>query len=238
MGTVLAGQVNLRSQHCAGGVLRYAIGQGAVDQDGEPAQLERIGQLVAAFLICLGQRCAAGTVAIRGEATKCGKCLFDGLGALLGSGNGMSTAVQREFAGRKVKRPAFGIGKEGNAECCGAIQNDLFLIVGTGYALGYHDVRHRNRHKAAVAVAGCCCQHHRSSRCRRWYCQRCCSLLRRCHNKGQSAGPSAIGYQQAEAARGCSVGSPVAARVAVGPGVAAGAGSSVDSMESGSSSIQ
>ena len=150
-GPGLAAQLDVRSQHRAGArILLRAVGQGAVDQPGEPEQLERIGQLIAALRIRLGQRRAAGTFAILTEAVLRGEGFFDGLAALFRGGDGVGTAVQRDFAFRKGKRPA--IGGEGVAEHRGAGQDDLLLVVGTGHVIGYLDARYSDGGKAAVAL--------------------------------------------------------------------------------------
>ena len=150
-GPGLAAQLDVRSQHRAGArILLRAVGQGAVDQPGEPEQLERIGHLIAALRIRLGQRRAAGTFAILTEAVLRGEGFFDGLAALFRGGDGVGTAVQRDFAFRKGKRPA--IGGEGVAEHRGAGQDDLLLVVGTGHVIGYLDARYSDGGKAAVAL--------------------------------------------------------------------------------------
>ena len=150
-GPGLAAQVDVRSQHRAGArILLRAVGQGAIDQPGEPEQLERIGHLIAALGILRGTRRAAGTFAILTEAVLRGEGFFDGLAALFRGGDGVGTAVQRDFAFRKGKRPA--IGGEGVAEHRGAGQDDLLLVVGTGHVIGYLDARYSDGGKAAVAL--------------------------------------------------------------------------------------
>ena len=140
-GPGLAAQVDVRSQYRAGArILLRAVGQGAVDQPGEPEQLERIGHLIAALGILRGTQRAAGTFAILTEAVLRGEGFFDGLAALFRGGDGVGTAVQRDFSFRKGKRPA--IGGEGVAEHRGAGQDDLLLVVGTGHVIGYLDARY------------------------------------------------------------------------------------------------
>ena len=105
-----------------------------------------VPQLIAALRIRLGQRRAARAFALGIEAVMRGEGFYYGLAARLGDGGGVGTAVRRACAFLKGKRPAFG--GEGLAEHRGAAHDDHLQIIGTGHALGYHNLRR--------GVGGCC----------------------------------------------------------------------------------